>query len=65
MKHAHTIHFILTVIHELLGHGSGKIHTETAPGEFNFDHLNPPISPVTGKAIQSWYMPKETWGAVF
>lgn len=65
MKHAHTIRFILTAIHELLGRGSGKILAETAPGEFNFDHLNPPMSPVTGQPIQCWYKPKETWGSVF
>jgi dipeptidyl-peptidase-3 len=65
MKHAHTIRFTLTLIHELLGHGSGKILAETAPGEFNFNHVNPPISPVTEKAIQRWYKRKETWGTVF
>ena len=41
----------------LLGHGTGKLLQETAPGEYNFDVSNPPISPVTGKPISSWYKP--------
>jgi dipeptidyl-peptidase III len=57
--------FIGTAIHELIGHGTGKLLTETAPGKFNFDHKDPPISPVTGKHIQTWYRPGETWVSVF
>ena len=52
-------------LHELLGHGCGKLFAETAPGKFNFDHDNPPINPLTGKPITSWYKPGETWGSVF
>ncbi|KAB8339182.1 hypothetical protein FH972_022117 [Carpinus fangiana] len=52
-------------LHELLGHGCGKLLQETAPGVYNFDHTNPPKSPLTGKPITSWYKPKETWGSVF
>ena len=52
-------------LHELLGHGCGKLFAETAPGIFNFDHDNPPINPLTGKPITSWYKPGETWGSVF
>ncbi|GLA82540.1 hypothetical protein AtubIFM56815_006725 [Aspergillus tubingensis] len=52
-------------IHELLGHGTGKLLQETAPGEYNFDISNPPISPVTNKPISSWYKPGQTWGSVF
>ncbi|KAK5110374.1 hypothetical protein LTR62_006082 [Meristemomyces frigidus] len=52
-------------LHELLGHGCGKLLQETAPGEFNFDHHNPPISPVTGKPVSTYYKPGETWGSVF
>ncbi|KAJ3186335.1 hypothetical protein HDU85_007775 [Gaertneriomyces sp. JEL0708] len=52
-------------LHELLGHGSGKLLQEDAPGKFNFDHTNPPISPITGKPVTSWYKPGETWGSVF
>ena len=30
--------FIVTSIHELLGHGTGKLLAETSPGVFNFDY---------------------------
>lgn len=52
-------------LHELLGHGCGKLLQETAPGEFNFDHENPPVSPVTHTPIRTWYKPGQTWGSVF
>ncbi|KAJ5653465.1 hypothetical protein N7490_000468 [Penicillium lividum] len=52
-------------IHELLGHGTGKLLQETAPGEYNFDISNPPISPVTNKPVASWYKPGQTWSSVF
>ncbi|KAI0389094.1 dipeptidyl peptidase III [Xylariaceae sp. FL0594] len=43
-EHAHTARFVSTVIHEVLGHGSGKLLCETSPGEYNFDATNPPIN---------------------
>ncbi|CZT17044.1 probable dipeptidylpeptidase III [Ramularia collo-cygni] len=52
-------------LHELLGHGCGKLLQETEPGVFNFNVKNPPISPIDGKPISSWYKPSETWGTVF
>lgn len=52
-------------LHELLGHGCGKLLQETEPGKYNFDVQNPPISPVTGEKITTWYKPGETWGTVF
>lgn len=52
-------------IHELLGHGTGKLLQETSPGVFNFDHKTPPVSPITGKPITTYYKPHETWGSVF
>jgi hypothetical protein len=32
---------------------------------YNFDHENPPISPLTGKPVTTWYKPGQTWGSVF
>ncbi|KAH8197868.1 hypothetical protein TruAng_007967 [Truncatella angustata] len=52
-------------LHELTGHGCGKLLQETAPGDFNFDKSNPPISPITNQPITSWYGPGQTWGSVF
>jgi dipeptidyl-peptidase-3 len=52
-------------LHELLGHGTGKLLQETAPGEFNFDISNPPVSPLTNKPISTWYKPGQTWSSVF
>lgn len=45
-------------LHELLGHGTGKLLQETAPGQFNFDKQNHP-------EIKSYYGPNDTWGSLF
>ncbi|KUJ20377.1 putative dipeptidyl peptidase 3 [Mollisia scopiformis] len=52
-------------IHELLGHGTGKLLQETEPGKFNFNPESPPISPVTNKPVTTYYKPGQTWGSVF
>ncbi|PVH79291.1 hypothetical protein DL98DRAFT_632565 [Cadophora sp. DSE1049] len=62
---AHICRFISTATHELIGHGTGKLLAEVAPGKYNFDHTNPPISPVTGEPVKTWYKPGETWISVF
>ncbi|KAI5786835.1 dipeptidyl peptidase III [Pyronema domesticum] len=51
-------------IHELLGHGTGKL-LAIENGKPNFDMANPPISPVTNEKIKTWYLEGETWGSVF
>ena len=51
-------------LHELLGHGSGKLLRETAPGKFNFDREHV-VSTVDGRPVTSWYKPGETWGSKF
>lgn len=52
-------------IHELLGHGTGKLLQETAPGVYNFDIKSPPISPITNEPVTTYYKPGQTWGSVF
>ncbi|KAK3693852.1 peptidase family M49-domain-containing protein [Podospora appendiculata] len=52
-------------LHELTGHGCGKLLQETAPGVYNFDHENPPVSPLSNKPVTTWYKPGQTWGSVF
>ncbi|KAJ5703242.1 dipeptidyl peptidase III [Penicillium malachiteum] len=60
-----TICFIVTAVHELLGHGTGKLLSESSSGTYNFDRNNLPINPLTGEAIQTWYRPGQTWTSVF
>ncbi|KAJ3341906.1 hypothetical protein HDU93_003727 [Gonapodya sp. JEL0774] len=52
-------------IHELLGHGTGKLLTEEPAGKFNFDKDHPPVSPVDGKPITKYYKVGETWNSIF
>ncbi|KAI9800993.1 MAG: hypothetical protein M1825_003527 [Sarcosagium campestre] len=52
-------------IHELLGHGTGKLLQETSPGVFNFDRDHPPHNPVTGAPVETYYKPGQTWGSLF
>lgn len=52
-------------IHELLGHGCGKLLQEVKKGEYNFDINSPPTNPITNKTVTSWYLPGQTWGSVF
>jgi dipeptidyl-peptidase-3 len=58
MNCAHIVRFNTTAIHGLISHGSGKLLSEPTPEEFNFDHVQPPISPVTGNPIETWYKSK-------
>ena len=53
------------VLHELLGHGTGKMMIEESNGKFNFDPEKPPINPLTGAPITSWYRPGQTWTGQF
>lgn len=52
-------------IHELLGHGTGKLLQETSLDKYNFDIDNPPVSPVTKKPCTTWYKLSQTWNSVF
>ncbi|KAI0102846.1 dipeptidyl peptidase III [Nemania sp. FL0031] len=61
----HVIRFITTAIHELLGHGSGKLLCEESPGQYNFNKEDPPINPLNDRAIETWYLPGQTWTSIF
>ncbi|KAL4893275.1 peptidase family M49-domain-containing protein [Aspergillus ambiguus] len=64
---AHRFHayYIWVVLHEILGHGTGKLLVESTPGSFNFDPEHPPNNPVTGMPVETWYRPGQTWTGVF
>lgn len=59
----------IVAIHELIGHGCGKILVEISPGKFNFDHEKPPVSPLDQEQITTWYKfgesPKSVFGRTY
>ncbi|RVX74900.1 hypothetical protein B0A52_01177 [Exophiala mesophila] len=64
-RHQFTVLFLWLVVHELLGHGTGKMMIQSSEDVYNFDINNPPVDPLTGKPIEKWYKPGETWTGVF
>ena len=53
-----------TALHELLGHGSGKLFKKNANGEYNFDIKNLK-NPLNGELINTFYEDKETFEIKF
>ncbi|KAM0454874.1 hypothetical protein ACHAPV_008248 [Trichoderma viride] len=64
-KHRFQAYYWWVVLHELLGHETGQMMVESADGVFNFDAKNPPINPLDGKPISTWYKPGQTWTGQF
>ncbi|KAH6890266.1 peptidase family M49-domain-containing protein [Thelonectria olida] len=64
-KHKFQAYYWWVVLHELLGHGTGRMMVETTDGKFNFDIKSPPVNPVTGEPIKCWYRPGQTWTGEF
>ncbi|EAW11029.1 dipeptidyl peptidase III [Aspergillus clavatus NRRL 1] len=63
--HRFTTYYIWVVLHEILGHGTGKLLHEDSPGKFNFNKDHPPLNPLTRRPTVHWYQPQETWTGVF
>lgn len=53
------------VLHELFGHGTGRMMIEESAGKYNFDIDHPPIDPLTKNPIKSWYRLGQTWTGQF
>uniref|UniRef100_A0A3P9MJX0 Dipeptidyl peptidase 3 n=1 Tax=Oryzias latipes TaxID=8090 RepID=A0A3P9MJX0_ORYLA len=51
-------------LHELLGHGSGKLFVQDHKGKLNFNK-DKVINPETGELVSSWYQGSETWDSKF
>ncbi|KAI0113626.1 peptidase family M49-domain-containing protein [Nemania sp. FL0031] len=64
-KHKFPAYYMWVVLHELFGHGTGKMMVETEEGKYNFDIQNPPVNPITRNPIASWYKPGQTWTGQF
>ena len=64
-KHKYPTMYIWIVLHELLGHGTGKLICEEERGNFNFDFEHPPIDPLAKEPIHSWYRLGQTLTGVF
>ncbi|KAI9811063.1 MAG: hypothetical protein M1827_005645 [Pycnora praestabilis] len=65
LKSEYNAFYIWVVLHELLGHGTGKLLTQYERDSYNFDIKSPPINPLTGRPVESWYRPGQTWTGLF
>ncbi|GFY48580.1 dipeptidyl peptidase 3 [Trichonephila inaurata madagascariensis] len=64
MKYRNNAMEIDVGLHELLGHGSGKLFSKKSDGTFNFDIENV-VDFVSNEKISTWYEEGETYDSVF
>lgn len=65
VEHRRHAYYLWVVFHELFGHGTGKLLQQFEDGTRNFNLEQPPISPLAGEPIDTWYKPGETFTGVF
>lgn len=56
---------VIVAVHELIGHGCGRLLKEVAKDKFNFDPQSPPQNPVTHEPVDSWYREGQNPKSVF
>jgi dipeptidyl-peptidase III len=64
-KHKSHATYLWIVFHELMGHGTGRMMVQEDDEIYNFDITRPPVDPLTGTPITSWYRPGQTWTGQF
>ncbi|XP_054265816.1 dipeptidyl peptidase 3 isoform X2 [Macrosteles quadrilineatus] len=64
VKHAVSSFEVQVALHELLGHGSGKLLRKSGSSDFNFDK-DSLIDPITNEKVKSWYEVGETYDSLF
>lgn len=64
-RHHSVCFFVQLALHELIGHGCGKLYQEYEPGVFNFDVDKMPVNPFTNEVVRTWYGVGETPEAAF
>jgi dipeptidyl-peptidase-3 len=52
-QHRPNAYSIWIVLHEIFGHGTGKLLSEISPGNFNFDPNDPPSIYITGDPVKN------------
>ena len=62
-EHGKDALLLQVALHELVGHGTGKLFTKKDNGEINFN--KDAVNPFNGEAITTFYLEKETWSQKF